>query len=162
VRRLCPAAFWRQWNYWSMMVDAPDGLRRQRMELGGQIQRWRWSARGGADRWPIGGGAVAGRGGSGSVARATCEAQRPRLLLLPPFPLLASAVVVMWRVRQLLVDGGVEWWSAEGRPGRPEASAAPASPFPSSLLTATTARWLRSVRRRWHSGQQSPRGSLGG
>jgi hypothetical protein len=59
-----------------------------------------------------------------------------------PFPFLAPAVVVMWRARRLLVDGGVEWWSAEGQPGRPEASAAPASPFPSSLLTMTTARWL--------------------
>jgi hypothetical protein len=45
TRRLCPVAFWRQWNYWSMMVDAPGGLRRRRMELGGQIQRWRWCAR---------------------------------------------------------------------------------------------------------------------
>jgi hypothetical protein len=45
TRRLCPVAFWRQWNYWLMMVDAPGGLRWRRMELGGQIQRWRWCAR---------------------------------------------------------------------------------------------------------------------
>jgi hypothetical protein len=54
-----------------LLVDAPGGLRRRRMELGGQIQRWRWCARGGCARRPISGGAAAGRGGSGSVARAT-------------------------------------------------------------------------------------------
>jgi hypothetical protein len=76
TRRLCPAA----------LVNAPSGLRRRRMELGGQIQRWRWCAHGSCARRPIGGGAAAGRGGSGSAVRAAWEAQRPRLLLLPPSP----------------------------------------------------------------------------
>jgi hypothetical protein len=70
----------------------------------------------------------------GGVAVAASRGQpwRPSGLSCSSFPLLAPTVVVMWRTRRLLVDGGVEWWSAEGRPGRHEASAAPASPFPSS------------------------------
>jgi hypothetical protein len=55
-------------------------------------------------RRPIGDGVAAGRGGSGSTARAAWEAQRPQLLLLPPsgsggggFVVASAAASGRWR-----------------------------------------------------------------
>jgi hypothetical protein len=92
ARRLCPAAFWRRWNYWSMMADVPGGLRRRRMELGGQIQRWRWCARSGADRRRCSGWA------GWQWQRREGNLGGPAASVAPPspFPLLAPVVVVMW------------------------------------------------------------------
>jgi hypothetical protein len=124
----------------------PDGL----LELlvdDGRCARWPSAAAHGA-RWldpavevvctwrsgpvAVPGGLSAAVQRLGGVAASRGQPGRPSGLGCSSFPLLAPAVVVMWRAQRLLVDGGVEWWSAEGWPGRPKASAAPTSPFPSS------------------------------
>jgi hypothetical protein len=128
--------------------------------FGGQI--WRRKALRGRIRWwcvcaqwsddcawrPFGSGAVVVRGGTGSVARATWEAQWPRLLPLPPFGSGGGG----WcdgHARRRPVDGGgvasgggQRGWEAWGL----DSSLLPSLP---SLPAATAAWQLRSVGRRW-------------
>jgi hypothetical protein len=135
------------------MVDAPGGLQLRRMELGGQIQRWRWCSHGGADRrlCPV---AYRWQRREGNLGG-------PAALVAPPSPYwlrrwwLCGERSGFWSMEVL--NGGVRRGGLEGL--RPRQLPPPHSP---PLLTATAARWLQSTRRRWRGAQRSARGSLGG